>query len=94
MRYGFSFVWPAGGSPYFILPNGQHVVMRVSGGIPYLAPGDPRCQPRSRRSRKWPLCRGRMSANGTKEAAHPAAPAGSSDDAPVESDNPGDEPPE
>eukprot|EP00969_Alexandrium_andersonii_P331113 14635264-Alexandrium_andersonii.AAC.1 len=62
VRYGSSFIWPAGGSPYFVLPNGQHVVMRVSGDIPYLVSGDPRCQPRSRRSRKCPLCRGRLSA--------------------------------
>eukprot|EP00969_Alexandrium_andersonii_P219505 9694176-Alexandrium_andersonii.AAC.1 len=61
-RYGFSFIWPAGGSPRSVLPNGQHVVMRVSGDIPYLVSGDPRCQPRSRRSRKCPLRRGRMSA--------------------------------
>eukprot|EP00969_Alexandrium_andersonii_P136360 6033129-Alexandrium_andersonii.AAC.1 len=62
--------------------------MRVSGDIPYLVPGDPRCQPRFRRSRKCPLCRGRMSATGTGDTAHPAAPAGSSDDAPAESDDP------
>eukprot|EP00969_Alexandrium_andersonii_P116289 5141170-Alexandrium_andersonii.AAC.1 len=68
--------------------------MRVSGDIPYLVPGDPRCQPRSRRSRKCPLCRGRMSAKATRDAAHPAAPAGSSDDVQAGSDDPGDEAPD
>eukprot|EP00969_Alexandrium_andersonii_P058988 2599106-Alexandrium_andersonii.AAC.1 len=34
-----------------------------------------------------------MAAKGTGTDAHPAAPAGSADDAPVESDDPGDEPP-
>eukprot|EP00969_Alexandrium_andersonii_P004358 188071-Alexandrium_andersonii.AAC.1 len=66
--------------------------MRVGGDIPYLVPGDPRCQPRSRRSRKCPLCRGRMAAKANRADAHPAAPAGSSDDAPVGSDDPGEEP--
>eukprot|EP00969_Alexandrium_andersonii_P212917 9402337-Alexandrium_andersonii.AAC.1 len=33
-----------------------------------------------------------MTAKGTGADAHPAAPAGSADDAPVESDDPGEEP--
>eukprot|EP00969_Alexandrium_andersonii_P013989 609935-Alexandrium_andersonii.AAC.1 len=38
MKHGFSFVWPCGKTPYFILPNGQIAGLGVAGGIPYLRP--------------------------------------------------------
>ena len=39
MRYGFTFVWPSGSPPYFILPDGRRVHLSVDGDIPYLALG-------------------------------------------------------
>eukprot|EP00969_Alexandrium_andersonii_P234996 10375859-Alexandrium_andersonii.AAC.1 len=51
---------PSGQCPYFVLPNGQVVMLEVIGDIPYLSPGEPRHEPRHRTSKGCPLCgRGR-----------------------------------
>ena len=42
---GCSFVWPAGGTPYFITPSGQRVGLVVDKRIPYYDEEDPRCAP-------------------------------------------------
>ena len=42
---GHSFVWPAGGSPYFITPWGTVVPLVVEDDIPWLHPGSSSCAP-------------------------------------------------
>eukprot|EP00974_Lingulodinium_polyedra_P103902 10057210-Lingulodinium_polyedra.AAC.1 len=54
MKYGYTYVWPRGERPYFVLPNGQVVVLEVCHNIPYLKPGNPLCRPRKRRIRRVP----------------------------------------
>eukprot|EP00972_Heterocapsa_arctica_P097626 14404954-Heterocapsa_arctica.AAC.1 len=39
MSKGYSFVWPAGKSPYFITPNGMYGELIVVDNIPYLRRG-------------------------------------------------------
>ena len=43
--HGHSFVWPAGGDPYFVAPWGQVIPLVVDEYIPFLHPGDSRCAP-------------------------------------------------
>ena len=48
MNKGYTFVWPAGERPYFILPKslgGKLVCLDVDGDIPYLVPGKHAQQP-------------------------------------------------
>ena len=45
MECGYTFLWPAGQPPYFILPDGRLVICEVRGNIPYIVPGAPECQP-------------------------------------------------
>ena len=47
MKLGYSFIWPARGHPYFILPNGNLVYLEVLGDIPYLRPGAQGSRPRA-----------------------------------------------
>ena len=47
MKMGYSFIWPARGLPYFILPNGNLVYLEVIGDIPYLRPGARESRPRA-----------------------------------------------
>ena len=47
MKLGYSFIWPARGLPYFILPNGNLVYLEVIGDIPYLRPGAQESRPRA-----------------------------------------------
>ena len=42
---GFSFVWPAGGKPYFVAPWGNTIPLVVEDNIPYLHVGSPECAP-------------------------------------------------
>ena len=42
---GYSFIWMDGKCPYFITPDKKRIRLRVVGDIPYIAPGDPFCQP-------------------------------------------------
>ena len=56
MKYGFSFIWPSGAPPYFVLPDGRRVYLSVEGDIPYLAPGTKACKPRRSRAKKCFLC--------------------------------------
>eukprot|EP00969_Alexandrium_andersonii_P051944 2281456-Alexandrium_andersonii.AAC.1 len=73
MKHGFSFVWPCGKTPYFILPNGQVVALEVSGDIPYLCPGIKRCQPRPMSSKSCPVCGHKHAGRKGRTAPHPAA---------------------
>ena len=72
MKYGLSFIWPSGLSPYFVLPDGRRVYLSVEGDIPYLAPGTKACQPRRSRAKRCFLC----GSKGQNDAA--PAPAGGS----------------
>ena len=47
MKLGYSFIWPAFGLPYFILPDGNLVYLEVIGDIPYLRPGAKASRPRA-----------------------------------------------
>ena len=47
MELGYTFVWPPGQDPYFILPDENVVYLEVIDNIPYLRPGAKKCQPRS-----------------------------------------------
>ena len=38
-KLGYTFVWPAYGNPYFLLPSGNLVYLEVHKDIPYLRPG-------------------------------------------------------
>ena len=42
---GFSFVWLAGGQPYFVAPWGNTIPLVVQDNIPYLHIGSPECAP-------------------------------------------------
>ena len=42
---GYAFVWPPGGKPYFVLPDGRRMFMHVLRDIPYLCTGADECQP-------------------------------------------------
>ena len=39
MENGYSFVWPAGSVPYFVLPSGEYLLLEVRDCIPYLKRG-------------------------------------------------------
>ena len=44
-KEGYAFVWPPGGRPCFVLPDGRCMFMRVLRDIPYLCTGADECQP-------------------------------------------------
>eukprot|EP00974_Lingulodinium_polyedra_P115402 11155131-Lingulodinium_polyedra.AAC.1 len=54
MKYGYTFVWPEGKRPYFVLPSAQVVVLEVCHNMPYLKPGNPLCRPRTKSVRRFP----------------------------------------
>eukprot|EP00969_Alexandrium_andersonii_P292079 12908962-Alexandrium_andersonii.AAC.1 len=56
MKHGFSFVWPCGKTPYFILPNGQVVALELARDIPNLCPGTKRRAPRPMGGKNCPVC--------------------------------------
>ena len=62
MQKGYSFIWPAGEKPYYVLPDGQVVELEVIDDIPYLRPGCAESQPRAQ--------------HGTRNFACPAADPG------------------
>eukprot|EP00974_Lingulodinium_polyedra_P084836 8211244-Lingulodinium_polyedra.AAC.1 len=67
MQRGFSSVWPAGGNPYFVLPDDRVVQLEVIKDTPYLQPGKRFCRPRPRRGK-------RCFARGAKGAVANTAP--------------------
>ena len=75
MNQGYSFIWSAGESPYFITPQNRVLNMEVIGDIPYIRRGSILCQPRDAEDSDYYVPHG---------GSH-AAPAASSDE-PVESD--------
>ena len=76
MRQGFTFIWPAGERPYFILPSGQIVVLEVKGDIPYLHPGASSCAPRPHMGERSFACgaSAKPPANPVAESAPAGAP--------------------
>ena len=46
MNIGYSFLWPQGGSPYFLLPNGKVCPLATKGYAPYLYPGAAQSKPK------------------------------------------------
>ena len=67
MELGYSFVWPEGSDPYFVLPNGSHLRLEVIDHIPYLRPGSSRCKPQK------PLGRSCFACVGHAYQGHPIA---------------------
>eukprot|EP00972_Heterocapsa_arctica_P068348 10097448-Heterocapsa_arctica.AAC.1 len=45
MNKGYTFVWPAYSSPYFVTPNGFRVELEVIDNVPYLRRGSVRSVP-------------------------------------------------
>ena len=71
---GYTFLWPAGQRPYFILPNKRIVTLEVIGDVPYLIPGSETAQPRRRQGRRCFACGAADNA-----LSHQACPGSSTD---------------
>ena len=93
MKYGFSFIWPSGSPPYFIIPDGRRVHLSVEGDIPYLAPGTPACKPRRPRDKKCFHCgrSGRKTAAPASDGELATAGDPASDGEPATADDPKEE---
>jgi len=46
MNLGYSFIWPKGESPYFLLPNGMVCPLVPTGDVPYLYHGTSHSKPK------------------------------------------------
>ena len=46
MQHNYTFVWPAGQSPYFLSPSGMIIACEVIDNIPYIRTGGAECQPK------------------------------------------------
>ena len=50
MEQGYSFIWMAGKTPYFLTPSGKVVELEVLDNIPYLRTGSALCTPKTLKS--------------------------------------------
>ena len=56
MNLGYSFIWPKGEDPYFLLPNGSICPLVTKGDVPYLHPGTPQRQPKASKKTRCVAC--------------------------------------
>ena len=56
MNLGYSFIWPKGEDPYFLLPNGSICPLVTTGDVPYLYPGTSQCQPKTSKKTRCFAC--------------------------------------
>ena len=71
---GYSFAWPAGEQPYFVLPSGFIVYLEVRDNIPYLRAGAPMCKPRRPVGKKCFACAGPVASDAAEGGEPPEAP--------------------
>ena len=92
MERGYTFIWPKGQAPYFLLPDRRVVKCEVRGNIPYIVPGSPECQPFRQKGKSSSFCPacgscgGRKltdSAPGPSSSSHEPMPDAWGDDVPV-----------
>ena len=78
MQRGYTFIWPAGEDPYFVLPSGKIVYLEVVHDVPYLRPGRLHHAPRS------PNCKRTFPGRRVPHDAAPGPASSSHEPVPVE----------